>query len=191
MGYNRGRSPPLFKVNIDMKRILLFGVAIILIAQSATAAEENRPGAVTIKKQSVSYSAALKIAQEALLTAKKNNIPIAVAVLDCSGIPLVILRADNATEQFVTGATRKAWTSVNLHSSTRALLADIKQNKQDTSQLPYVRDALFLMGGVPLKDGDVIIGGVGVAGAVNGLDDDRFARRAADSFAEMLHKKTK
>lgn len=174
-----------------MKRILLLIVAIMLTVCSVTSAEDKRPGTVTIEKRSVSYEAALRVAQEAMATAKKSNTDVAVAVLDCSGIPLVTLRADNATEQFVTGATRKAWTSVNLRNSTRAILADIKQSKEDFSQLPYLRDALFLMGGVPLKDGDVIIGGVGVAGSVNGLDDDRFARRAADSFAEMLNKKSK
>ena len=163
----------------------------MLTVCSATSAEDKRPGAVTIEKRSVSYEAALRVAQEAMATAKKSNTDVAVVVVDSAGIPLVLLRADNATEQFVTGATRKAWTSVNFRNSTRAILEDIKKNKEDDSQLVYARNALFLMGGVPLKGGDVIIGGVGVAGSVNGLEDDRFARRAADSFTEMLKKKSK
>ena len=106
------------KVNVDMKRILLSIVTIMLTVCSATSAEDKRPGTVTIEKRSVSYEAALRVAQEAMATAKKSNTDVAVVVVDSAGIPLVLLRADNATEQFVTGATRKAWTSANLRNST-------------------------------------------------------------------------
>ena len=42
------------------------------------------------------------------------------------------------------------------------------------------------MGGVPLKDGHRVVGGVGVAGAVSGIDDDVIARQAALAFAQLL-----
>lgn len=138
-----------------------------------------------VTKQSVSLDGALKIARAVIAAGKARGVDLAVAVVDNAGIPLVVLRADDATEQFVTGATRKAWTAVNFRNSTRAVLADVRKGTQDDGQLPFAEKALFLMGGVPLRDDDEIVGGVGVAGSVNGLDDDAIAVLAAESFAAM------
>jgi uncharacterized protein GlcG (DUF336 family) len=44
------------------------------------------------------------------------------------------------------------------------------------------------MGGVPLKDGDAVVGAVGVAGFASGLDDDAVARQTAQAFEAMLKK---
>ena len=132
--------------------------------------------------------AALAIAKVALKGGLDRGSDVAVVVVDQAGIPLVVLRADNGTEQFIEGATQKAWTSVNFRASTRELFEDIKRGKEDFSQLPHVPKALFLMGGVPLKDGDRVVGGVGVAGAVSGIDDDVIAKQAAVEFAKLLKK---
>jgi len=44
------------------------------------------------------------------------------------------------------------------------------------------------MGGVPLMDGNEVVGAVGVAGTVRGVDDDEIARKAAAVFANALKK---
>ncbi len=44
------------------------------------------------------------------------------------------------------------------------------------------------MGGCPLKDGERVVGGVGVAGAVSGEEDDVIAQQAARAFALLLKK---
>jgi uncharacterized protein GlcG (DUF336 family) len=44
------------------------------------------------------------------------------------------------------------------------------------------------MGGVPLKDGDRVVGGVGVAGFASGMADDEVAQQAANAFTELLKK---
>jgi uncharacterized protein GlcG (DUF336 family) len=82
----------------------------------------------------------------------------------------------------------KAWTAVNFKASTRELFETIKENKEDNTQLPYARKSLFLMGGVPLKDGDRVVGGVGVAGFASGMADDEVAQQAANAFTELLKK---
>ena len=135
--------------------------------------------------------AMMSIYQEAMATAKQNNTDIAVVVVDSSAIPLVVLRADKATEQFVTDTTCKAWTNISFRNSTPIVLADIEKNKEDFSQLPDAKNALFLMGGVPLKEDNVVIGDVSVAGSVNGLDDNRFIRQTTEGFAEILKNESK
>lgn len=143
-------------------------------------------GSPLVEKKSVSFDAALGVAQKTLEAATERKCVVAVAVVDASGIPLVLLRQDGGTEQFVEGATAKAWTAVNLRDSTAALLESIRKGEGDASQLPFVRKALLLMGGVPLRVGDVIVGGLGVAGCPDGPDDDALARRGAAVFDALV-----
>src|SRR5260370_15246718 len=142
----------------------------------------------TIQKRSVTAESALAIAQVALKLGKEKGNEVAVAVVDQEGIPLVVLRSDYGTEQFVTGAIDKAWTAGNFKASTREVFETIKDNKEDNSQLPHAARALFLIGGVPLKDGGTVVGAVGVAGFASGLDDDNVARQSAQAFEAMLRK---
>ncbi|MGO9607289.1 MAG: GlcG/HbpS family heme-binding protein [Candidatus Binataceae bacterium] len=86
----------------------------------------------------------------------------------------------------VASATDKAWTALNFKKSTRAMLETIQANQGDNGQFPHSKGALFLMGGVPLKDGDMVVGAVGVAGFPSGLDDDHVAQQAALKFQTIL-----
>lgn len=133
-------------------------------------------------------TAALRIAQEALAFGKAKGANMAIVVVDNSGLPLVTLRDDDATEQFAEGARQKAWTAVNLKDSTRTLLKQSQSNVEDDSMLPFVPNALLLMGGVPLKVGDTIVGAIGAAGSPSGFIDDETARHGAAGFSKLLKK---
>lgn len=161
-------------------------VALSLVAQPAEKPPARPKG--VIEKRSITSEAALAIARVGLKAGQEKKSDVAVAVVDQAGLLLVLLRADNGTQQFVEGATQKAWTSLNFRASTRELFETIKKGKEDDSQLPFVPKALFLMGGVPLKDGNIVVGAVGAAGCVSGLDDDFVAQEAARAFGEMLKK---
>lgn len=154
----------------------------------------NEPSAVSnpsalrpsplVTHRSVSADAALVVAQRGIQAARELSSDVAVAVVDQGGTLLVLLRADAATEQFVEGAMQKAWTALNLRASTRDVLTSIQSGEQDDDQLPFIPKALFLMGGVPLMVGSDVVGAVGAAGCVNGLDDDAVAQQAAQVFQE-------
>jgi uncharacterized protein GlcG (DUF336 family) len=170
-------------------RLLALSIATVagyLFSQAA--GQPAAPGRPTLQRHSISMEAALSIARVALKAGTDRGSDVAVVVVDQAGIPLVLLRADNGTEQFVEGARQKAWTAVNFRASTRELFEDIKKGKEDFSQLPHVPGALFLMGGCPLKGGSRVVGSVGVAGAVSGEEDDVIAQQAARAFATLLKK---
>ncbi len=151
-------------------------------AQSGEVKNESVKTSV-VNKVSISAEEAYRIAHIAISEAKKANTDVAVVISDQAGLPLVMLRTDNATEQFVTGATRKAWTAVNFRASTKAVLKEIKADHEDDSQLPMAEKALFLYGGVPLLMNGTVVGGVGVAGFVEGDGDNRVAQLVADKFS--------
>ncbi|MBM3686680.1 MAG: heme-binding protein [Actinobacteria bacterium] len=134
---------------------------------------------------SISAEAALGVAQAGVRAGRGRNCDVAVAVVDRAGLLLVLLRTDGATEQFVEGAIQKAWTALNLRTSTREAFATIQQGHQDNSQLPFIPRSLFLMGGVPLVVGSTVVGAIGAAGCVDGLDDDAVAQEAAEEFHRL------
>lgn len=164
------------------------GVSIVLAIAPPISRCADAPVAVvhaTIQKKSVTADAALAIAQVALKAAKDKGSQVAVAVVDQAGVPLVLLRTDYGTEHSVGVATDKAWTAVNYKHSTREVFEKVQQAKGDDSQLIHTPRSVFLFGGVPLKDGDVVVGGVGVSGFPSGLDDDAVAHQAAAAFEAM------
>lgn len=142
-------------------------------------------GSALVTNRSISAQAALEVAQAGMQAGRDRKCVEAVAVVDQAGTLLVLLRADNASEQFVEGASQKAWTALNLRTSTRDALTTIEQGQQDDGQLPFIPKALFLMGGVPLKAGSDVVGAVGAAGCVNGVDDDAVAQQAAQAFQQL------
>lgn len=139
-----------------------------------------------VETKSLSFAAAQSVAEATLEAGRVKSCAIAVAVVDAAGIALVQLRLDGGTQQFVEGALAKAWTAVNLRDSTRALVESIEKGVGDSSQLPNVEGALLLMGGLPLRAGVDIVGGIGVAGCPDGPDDDALAHRGAKAFDELL-----
>lgn len=159
------------------------------MSSSETPSTGQIPQAVSasalVTNRSVSLEAALEVAQVGMRAGSERQSDVAVAVVDQAGTLLVLLRADRATEQFVDGAMQKAWTALNLRASTRDVLTSIHSGEQDNDQLPFIPKSLFLMGGVPLTVGAEVVGAVGAAGCVNGLDDDAIAQLAARAFQEM------
>lgn len=163
-------------------------------ASTATSVQPTTPttpptggaGSALVTTRSISASAALAVAQVGLQAGRDRQCEEAVAVVDRAGTLLVQLRTDGASEQFVEGASRKAWTALNLRASTRDTLGTIQKGEQDDGQLPFIPKALFLMGGVPLRADDAVVGAVGAAGCVNGLDDDAVAQQAAGEFARLI-----
>ena len=140
-----------------------------------------------IQVKTLTMQAALQIAQEAMKESHANGATnVGICVVDYAGRVLVLLRDDNATEHTVLGSQQKAWTAANYHDSTRNLLARLKKGEGDDDQLVYNEKSLFLMGGVPIKDGPDMVGAIGVCGNPSGLMDDAVAASATKTLATLL-----
>jgi len=88
---------------------LLLG-GLILPAGAGLAQVSCPPALVTTR--SISAEAALTIVREAMQAARERQCQEAVAVVDQGGTLLVLLRSDGASQQFVEGASQKAWTAL-------------------------------------------------------------------------------
>jgi len=164
-----------------MFRNLLAAVLILFCHSNAALATPSLRS-----QQTITLEAALEIAQIALKASRANGATnVAIAVVDSAARPLVVLRDDNAPEHPLTAAERKAWTAANYQSSTKDVLERIKKADGDDAELVYTEKSLFLMGGVPLRANDSVVGAIGVAGNPSGFKDDEVATSAAKAFEQM------
>lgn len=174
-----------------MRYFVLAAIAAMQYSCSAVWSQSTEQTVVkqaVVQRPSVSFEAALSIAQAAYKAGKGMGFDFAVCVVDGAGLPLVVLRTDNGTEHCVDTATSKAWTAVNFRNSTRNLFEKIKKGEEADSQLPFSAKASFLRGGVPLKDGDTVVGGIGIAGSPHGYDDEAAAAAGIAEFTKLLQK---
>ena len=138
-------------------------------AVAAIMAVPGSAGAQVLIEKNVSVRMALEIAQTALAECGDH---VSVAVVDRTGRLRVFLQGDGAAPHNIELARRKAYTaetfgrpSVEWAQRTEAGATVTNQNISGQRALT---DVIPLQGGVPIKAGDVTIGGVGLSGAPNG-----------------------
>jgi uncharacterized protein GlcG (DUF336 family) len=132
-------------------------------------------GAQVLSEKNVSVRMALTIAQTALAECGDR---VSVAVVDRTGRLRVFLQGDGAAPHNIELARRKAYTAETFGrpsaewaartDTAAAATAAASGNGQNISGQRALSDVIPLQGGVPIKVGDVTIGGVGLSGAPKG-----------------------
>jgi uncharacterized protein GlcG (DUF336 family) len=128
---------------------------------------------------------ALELAQATLKACREKGYQVAVAVVDRSGTPQVMLRDRYAGPHTPSTATRKAWTATSFRADTLSLAEETQAGKQQ-SGIRFVENALMLGGGVLVEAGGSMVGAVGVSGAPTGELDDACARSGIAAIEEKL-----
>jgi uncharacterized protein GlcG (DUF336 family) len=159
-----------------LKAMLGIGVAVFL---SGTATGQ---GLVT--QRNLSLPMAKTIAEATLAACKAKGFNTAAAVVDRAGQVLVILRDEQATAQTAEMARRKAYTARMFRTTT---LEFQKRTASDPTLLPQrdVADILALGGGVPIRVGEEVIGGVASSGSNQDMDD-ACAKAGVAKVADLL-----
>ena len=114
-----------------------------------------------------------KIVSKAIEKAREMNIPpVTVVVLDASGHPISMQRENGASMFRFEVATGKAWASVAMGASSRALANRAKGNPNFFVTLAATAHGKFLPqpGGVLIRDADGAV--LGAAGASGGTGDE-------------------
>ena len=144
-----------------MIRPLACIAATALVASLASAASAQQ----LMHRRDLSYAMALAIATGAIDACKALGLTTAAAVVvDRAGDTIVALKDDNARPHAMEAARRKAYTARTFAVTTTEFGKEIPTRPSRTAQtlLPNVTS---LDGGVPIKLGNEVIGGVGVAGS--------------------------
>lgn len=158
-----------------LRALVLIGIAAVL---------SGRAGAQGIVMQrNLSLEMAKTIAEATLAECRAKGYHTAAAVVDRAGQVMVILRDEQATAQTADMSRRKAYTARMFRSTT----LEFQKRTLDPAYAPQreIADILALGGGVPIRIGDDVIGGVGSSGSTQ-EQDDACAKAGVAKVASML-----
>ena len=156
----------------------MVGIAIAMVVCGHASAQG------VVMQRNLSLGLAKTIAEATLEACKSKGFHTAAVVVDRSGQVLVTLRDEAATPQTAEMARRKAYTARMFRSTT---LEFQKRTIADATLAPQrdVADILALGGGVPIRVGEEIIGGVGSSGSSQ-EQDDACAKAGVAKVADQL-----
>jgi uncharacterized protein GlcG (DUF336 family) len=122
-----------------------------------------------LQRKELSYAVAKTIAENALEDCKTCGFAVSVVVDDRGGNTVVSLRADNASVHTTENARRKAYTAMTFKMTTEEFVKRMETEpvRRQQTTLPNV---IAIGGGVPIKVGNDVIGGVGLSGSP-GVDE--------------------
>jgi uncharacterized protein GlcG (DUF336 family) len=153
-------------------------------AALAFAAAASPAGAALIMHKDVSYSVAKTIAEAVIAACSAKGYSESVVVVDRDGETMVAMRGDEAAPHTMENARRKAYTAMSFKQTTAEYAKKFNDGNQVVRQQVTLPNVIAIPGGVPIKVGDTVIGGVGASGSP-GFDDDCVAA-GLDAVKEQL-----
>ena len=139
----------------------------------------------TFAIRSMSPETALKAAQAALASCRALDFQVAVAVVDRSGLPQVVLRDRFAGAHTVDMAIDKAWTAASFRRGTADLAVETQAGRP-MSGIRALPRVIAAAGGLPIDEGGTLWGAIGVSGGPGGDADDSCARVGVKAVADEL-----
>lgn len=137
---------------------------------------------LSLEGKKLSLSTAKKLIEKVEVEAKKRGLNAVIAVCGADGNMIAVHVMDDAFLASFDIATKKAYTSVAVKMSTKELGVLAMPggtfygvDKADNNRL------IIFGGGIPLKIGDTIVGGLGISGG-SSEDDDSLAQFGAEQF---------
>jgi uncharacterized protein GlcG (DUF336 family) len=127
------------------------------------------------------------VAEQAVMTAmeacKSQGYHVSAAVVDPAGNLRAFVREDTAGPHTILSAQKKAFTAASLKQPTAGPAEAVAKNPTLEGLRNMDDRILILAGGLPIKAGEDVIGGIGVGGAPAGEKDQACAQAALDKIA--------
>lgn len=110
---------------------------------------------------------------------------VSVTVVDQGGNIRAVLRQDGTGPHTLESSRKKAYTSASMKQPT-AKLAELIAKMPALQGLQRMNDHMLLLaGGLPIKIGDAVVGGIGVGGAPGGHLDEACAQAGLNSIGAV------
>ncbi len=152
-------------------RLKIAALALLTVSFGALAAEAAPNPNDAAKKPPVpaahgpTLASSIEAATAAIDACLAKDQKAGVSVVDSAGVLKVLLAADGASERGVLSSTNKAITALHFKTATSQLFVQKETDKTLAEKLAANSAYNARPGGVLLKDGDEIIGAIGVGGA--------------------------
>lgn len=132
-------------------------------------------------------SLAVQAARAAVDKCAGQSYWVSAAVVDRQGVTRAILRHDKAGPHTLDSSRKKAYTAASMRLATGGF-AKFIADKPAIEGLRFMNDEILILGGgLPIKAGGDVIGGIGVGGAPGGDKDEVCAQAGLDSIAARLN----
>ncbi len=161
------------------KIVIATFVSLCLACGAATAQD-------LLTEKTLPLALAVEAAQAALATCTQQGHRVSVAVVDRAGLVRALLRGDGAGPHTLDSSSRKAYTSSSLRLTTMELAKMVSQSPAIAGVREMNEQILILGGGLPIKAGEEVIGGIGVGGAPGGEKDEACARAGIEKIKSHL-----
>src|SRR5437667_7394442 len=152
-----------------MKKILLLVICYLLLTFA-------RANALPVS-HTLPLDLSAEAAMEAVKSCQKQGYNVTATVVTKEGVRQVIMRGDGATPHTIENSFNKAYTAITLGpvqkvDSTSAIVKSMSPSPNPIGNWPMPPSSLpgvtFVPGGLSIKVGDELIGGLGVSGAPGG-----------------------
>jgi uncharacterized protein GlcG (DUF336 family) len=141
-------------------------------------------GAELLVRHDLPYAVALAIAQTAVESCAAKGYAESAVVVDHDGETIVAIRGNNAQPYTMENARRKAYTAANFRIPTAEYAKRYADNNPVVHQQVTLPNIIAIPGGLPIKAGDEVVGGVGASGSP-GVDEP-CVQAGLDKVADQL-----
>jgi uncharacterized protein GlcG (DUF336 family) len=140
----------------------------VLVLSAAFAAPAS---AQLIARKDLSLAIARTLVETSIDACKKMGYNTSAVVVDRAGETMVAMRGDNASPHTMENARRKAYTARSFRQTTAEYAKKYAEGNKTVAQQVTLPNVIAIPGGVPIKVGDDVIGGIGLSGSP-GKDDE-------------------
>ena|ERR1700676_3399563 len=128
-------------------------------------------GAALIMHKDLSLDIAKTIVEGAIAACNARGYATSAVVVDRDGDTLVAMRGDGASPHTMENARRKAYTAMTFKQTTAEYAKKLQDPNSVAHQQVTLPNVIAISGGVPIKAGADVIGGVGLSGSP-GVDEE-------------------
>ena len=163
----------------------------VMVIALSTIAATTVHGQGVINQPRLSAQLANQVVGDSVAICAQKNYNVTAIIVDLDGVRQALLRGNGAAIHSVDNAYYKAYASASLtlgrnEDSTYAVAQRLAKNPPSsvpTTQLPNIT---YGRGGIAIKAGGKIIGGLGVSGAPGGQFDEECGQAALDKIKDQL-----
>lgn len=167
--------------------LLLFsGLGVLFLSSMTNSANaiDNQSVSTGLNTQRVlPLAVAQQLAAATQIYCKDKGYSVTVSVLNRDGVDILLTRGDGTTGATVEVARQKAYAAAGFQSPTSAM-----EERAKTANPGIIAIDRFavLPGGLPIRAGGELVGGIGVSGAPSGTIDEQCAKAGLAAIASSL-----
>ena len=163
---------------------MTFKIQVVAASMLAVASIASANAQAPLTEKNVSMKMSQAIIDGTIEQCTKDGYKVSVVIVDFAGLVHASLRGDGTSPHTMEFARKKAYTA-RTRGQTSLEFMKLTDNPA-SAYLRQIPDVVAVGGGVPIKIGNMTIGGVGVSGAPGGEKDEVCALAGIAKVADQL-----